>query len=158
MTTNTSLSFADLGDTLTPTQASAWLGLLATHHAIIRQLDANLRASHHLGLSTYEVLLRLALAPTCRLRMSELAANAPLTFSGISRMVDRLERDGLVRREGSADDGRVACATLTDHGLARLKAAHHTYLMGVRNLFLAHLSEPELETLGACWARLGVCP
>ncbi|HZC05834.1 MAG TPA: MarR family transcriptional regulator [Ktedonobacterales bacterium] len=158
MSTYSSLSFADMGDELTPSQATAWLGLLATHTAITRQLDAMLRASHQMGLSAYEVLLRLARAPLCRLRMSELAAAAPLTLSGISRMVDRLERDGLVKREASAEDGRVACATLTNDGIARLQAAHQTYLNGVRRLFLDHFSEQELETLNLCWRRLGVCP
>lgn len=158
MTTNTSLSYADLGDALTPTQTTAWLGLLATHTTIMRQLDARLRESHQLGVSAYEVLLRLAQAPAGRLRMSELAAGGPLTLSGVSRMVDRLERDGLVRREGSEEDGRVACATLTDAGLTRLRAAHSTYLDAVRHLFLAHLSEQDLQTLGTYWAKLGVCP
>lgn len=154
MTTHAPLTVIDLGEELTPTQAATWMGLLATHSAITRQLDAMLRASHQLGLSAYEVLLRLARAPACRLRMTELAAVAPLTLSGVSRMVGRLERDGLVRREASAEDGRVACATLTREGIARLRAAHQTYLDGVRRLFLAHFSEPELETLNGYWLRL----
>ncbi|HEX8995363.1 MAG TPA: MarR family transcriptional regulator [Ktedonobacterales bacterium] len=154
---NTSLSSVDLEDALTPAQESAWHGLLATHASIIRRLDASLRAAHHLGLSAYEVLLQLALAPERRLRMSELAAVVPLTLSGISRMVDRLERDGLVKREGSAQDGRVSCATLTHAGGERLRAAHRTYVSEVRRLFLEHLSDSELSTLSACWARLGEC-
>jgi DNA-binding MarR family transcriptional regulator len=158
MKTHPSLAFVDLGEELTPLQAATWMGLLATHSSITRQLDAMLRASHQLGLSAYEVLLRLARAPACRLRMTELAATAPLTLSGISRMVGRLERDGLVRREGSAEDGRVACATLTKDGVARLRAAHQTYLDGVRRLFLAHFSEPELETLNGYWQRLSGSP
>lgn len=158
MKTHPSLAFVDLGEELTPLQAATWMGLLATHSSITRQLDAMLRASHQLGLSAYEVLLRLARAPACRLRMTELAATAPLTLSGISRMVGRLERDGLVRREGSADDGRVACATLTKDGVARLRAAHQTYLDGVRRLFLAHFSEPEMETLNGYWQRLSGSP
>lgn len=158
MSTEPSVSSADLGNELTSSQASAWLGLLATHTTITRQLDAMLRTSHHLGLSAYEVLLRLARAPSCQLRMSELAAAAPLTLSGISRMVDRLERDGLVRREPSPEDGRVACATLTSAGVTRLRAAHQTYLTGVRRLFLDRLNERELESLNQCWRRLDTCP
>ncbi|HEX8729828.1 MAG TPA: MarR family transcriptional regulator [Ktedonobacterales bacterium] len=158
MKTHPSLSFVDLGEELTSLQAATWMGLLATHSSVTRQLDAMLRASHQLGLSAYEVLLRLARAPACRLRMTELAAAAPLTLSGISRMVGRLERDGLVRREGSAEDGRVACATLTKDGVTRLRAAHQTYLDGVRRLFLAHFSEPELETLNGYLRRLSGSP
>lgn len=155
---NMSLPLADLGATLTPTQAGAWLGLLETHASITRKIDASLRAAHHLGLTAYALLLRLAQAPAHKLRMSELAVGGPLTLSGVSRMVDRLERDGLVRREATAADRRVAHATLTQSGAERLCAAHQTYIGAVRSLFLDHISEQELATLAACWARLGWRP
>lgn len=151
---NTSQTLADLGPSLTPEQARAWLGLIAIHTSISRRLDANLRAAHHLGLTAYEILLRLAQAPASQLRMSELAAGGPLTLSGVSRMVDRLERDGLVRREATSQDRRVAHATLTQAGMERLCAAHQTYISAVHRLFLDHLSEQELTTLGICWERL----
>ena len=147
-----------LADTLTPKQASAWLGLLETHASITRQIDASLRAAHHLGLTAYSLLLRLAQAPAYKLRMSELAVGGPLTLSGVSRMVDRLEREGLVRREATTDDRRVAHATLTQVGAERLCAAHQTYIGAVRSLFLDHLSEQELTTLTTCWTRLGWHP
>jgi len=154
---NTSLSFADLGNELTPAQACAWCGLLATHSGVTRHLDATLRASHQIGLTAYETLLRLGQAPECCLRMSELAAVAPLTLSGVSRMIDRLERAGLARREASPGDGRGACARLTGEGAARLRAAHQTYLAAVRRLFLDRLSEQEIEALSQCWRTLGAC-
>lgn len=157
---NTSLSFADLGDVggeLTPAQACAWLGLVSTHSGVTRQLDAILRASHQIGLTAYETLLRLAQARDCRLRMSELAALTPLTLSGVSRMIDRLERAGLAQREASPEDGRGACARLTSEGEARLRAAHQTYLAAVRRLFLDRLGEQEIEALNRCWRTLGAC-
>lgn len=151
---NTSLTLADLGATFTPAQAHAWLGLLATHTSITRRIDATLRTAHHLGLTAYEIMLRLAQAPGGQLRMSELAAGGPLTLSGVSRMVDRLERDGLARREATTEDRRVARVTLTQAGVERLYAAHQTYISAVHRLFLDHLSEQELVTLGICWERL----
>ncbi len=155
---NTSLTLADLGAPLSPAQARAWLGLLATHAGITRRIDASLRAKHHLGLTAYEIMLQLAQAPACQLRMSELAAGGPLTLSGVSRMVDRLERDGLVRREATTEDRRVARATLTQAGVERLRAAHQTYTSAIHRLFLDHLSEQEIATLGACWERLSGHP
>ncbi len=158
MIVNTSLSFVDSGNELTLAQACAWCGLVATYSDVARQLDATLRASHQIGLSAYETLLRLGQAPNCCLRMSELAAVAPLTLSGVSRMIDRLERAGLARREASPEDGRVACAMLTSEGQVRLRDAHQTYLSAVRRLFLDRLDEQEIEALNRCWGKLGACP
>jgi DNA-binding MarR family transcriptional regulator len=73
-------------------------------------------------------------------------------------MVDRLERAGLVRREATTEDRRVARATLTQAGIELLYAAHQTYISAVRHLFLDHLSEEELATLGVCWERLSGHP
>src|SRR3712207_1713353 len=77
----------------------AWRGFLRTYAALVHELDAELRAAHELTLSGYEVLRLLDDAPGGRLRPSELAAAVLLTPSGITRLCDRLERDGLVTRE-----------------------------------------------------------
>lgn len=157
MTTNSFSSFAGPEESVTPTEEAAFQGLLAAHDVIVRQLDARLRAAHQLGLSAYGVLLRLSQAPDKRLRMTELAAATPLTLSGVSRMVDRLESAGMVRREPSLDDGRVSCAALTSAGMERLRAARMTYVASMRRLFLRHFSDEELATLGECWRRLELC-
>ena len=97
-------------------ELAAWRGMLRVHAAITRQLDAELIASHGISLSSYEVLLFLADAPDGQLRMSDLADGVLLSRSGLTRLVDRLVRDGLVRRERCEDDARGLNAVITPAG------------------------------------------
>ena len=154
MVSDKSSSIPDPDVELSPTQESAWLGLLAACDSIVHQVDARLRAAHALSLSAYRVLWRLSLAPTASICMSELAATVPITISGMSRLVDRLELAGLVQRTSNREDGRFACAALTSDGLALVQTAHATYVVTVRRLFLDHLSDEELDCLADCWRSL----
>jgi DNA-binding MarR family transcriptional regulator len=86
--------------------------------------------------------------------MSDLAASVLLSQSGVTRLVDRLERDGLVARERCEDDARGWFAVLTDAGARRLAEARRTHLAGVRRLFLEHLDERDRAQLAAVWERL----
>ncbi len=96
-------------------------------------------------LSWYDVLLELNSAPDRRLRMTELGARAVLSRERVSRVVDELERAGLVRRERNPDDGRSLLAVITDEGRARLRAAAPTYLAGIERHFGAHLDRTRRE-------------
>ena len=88
------------------------------------------------------------------LRMSELAEAVLLTRSGLTRLVDRLERRGLVERHKCRSDARGFFAVLTEEGLRRFDEALPTHLAGVRRLFLGLLEPDELERLGAIWKRI----
>jgi DNA-binding MarR family transcriptional regulator len=136
-------------------ELAAWRGFLRVHAALTKALDAELIAAHGLSLSSYEVLLFLADAPGGQLRMSELADGVLLSRSGLTRLVDRLERDGLLRRERCADDARGWFAAITDAGRERFQTARRTHLEGVRTRFLSRLSHDELRTLAELWERLG---
>jgi DNA-binding MarR family transcriptional regulator len=139
---------------LEPVELRAWRGMLRAHATLSRQLDAQLEAAHGLPLTSYEVLLYVGDAPQERLRMAELATSVLLSRSGLTRMVDRLVRDGLLEREACPEDARGAFAKLTPKGREVLDAARTTHLDGVRRLFLAHLSPQEQELLGAMWERV----
>ncbi len=139
---------------LSGTELGAWRGLLRVHAALARALDADLEAAHGIPLSSYEVLVHLHAAPDRRMRMADLADHVLLSRSGMTRLVDRLERDGLLCRESCSADGRGCYAALTDHGLRFLEAARPTHLAGVRDRFLGHFSEIELEQLAATWDRV----
>jgi DNA-binding MarR family transcriptional regulator len=139
---------------LTARELGAWRGFLKTHAALVRRLDDELSRAHGLALTSYEVLLYLADAPEQRLRMSDLAASLLLSQSGVTRLVERLEREGLVRRERCEDDARGTYAVLTEAGRARFAQARPTHLAGVRRLFLDRLSREEQELLGELWRRL----
>jgi DNA-binding MarR family transcriptional regulator len=105
-------------------------------------------------LTSYEVLLYLADAEGGRLRMRDLAESVILSRSGLTRLADRLERDGLLRRESCDSDARGAYAVITPAGLKKLADARATHLGGVRSLFLRHFSADELDALGDAWERV----
>jgi DNA-binding MarR family transcriptional regulator len=88
------------------------------------------------------------------MRMRDLAASVILSRSGLTRLADRLEREGLIRRESCDDDARGAYAVLTPAGAEKLAVARTTHLAGVRSLFLQHFSEAELDALGDAWERV----
>ena len=135
-------------------ELGAWRGLLRVHSRMTKALDAELIAEHGISLSSYEVLLFLADAPDGRLRMSELADGVLLSRSGLTRLVDRMERDGLLRRERCEDDARGFNALITAEGRDLFQSARRTHLDGVRELFLSHLSADELRTLARLWEKV----
>ena len=139
---------------LDETELAAWRGLLRLHSALTKDLDAQLVAGHRMSLSTYEVLLFLNDAPDGRLRMSELADSVLLSRSGLTRLVDRLQREGLLERDTCTEDARGAFAVITEEGRAVFCAARATHLDGVRELFLRHFTIEELEQLGEMWDRV----
>jgi DNA-binding MarR family transcriptional regulator len=132
----------------------AWRGMLRAHAALTKALDADLDAEHDLPLSSYEVLLYLNDAEGGRMRMRDLAASVILSRSGLTRLADRLEREGLIGRESCPSDARGSYAVITPAGVAKLAAARATHLAGVRSLFLQHFSEDELDVLGDAWDRV----
>ena len=137
---------------LTAEELGAWRGLLRVHTALVKALDAELAAAHDLPLSSYEVLITLASAPGHKRRMAELADSVLLSRSGMTRLVDRLEREGLLVRDTCTDDGRGCFAVLTEKGDELLARARPTHLDGIRERFLVHFTADELRELAR---RLG---
>jgi DNA-binding MarR family transcriptional regulator len=135
-------------------ELAAWRGLLRVHAALTKALDAELVGEHDLPLSSYEVLLFLCDSPDGRMRMSELADGVLLSRSGLTRLVDRMERDGLLRRQRCEDDQRGYFAEVTDEGRELFARARRTHLDGVRERFLNHLSSEERRALAAIWEKV----
>lgn len=142
------------GGLLGPVELAAWRGLLRVHAHLVRELDRELQERHGLPLQEYEVLLVLHEAEGHRLRMSEVAEAVLLSQSGLTRLVDRLGRDGLVERVRCEHDGRGLYAELTADGIARLREARPTHLDGVRRRFLDRLTDLDLASLAAIWRRI----
>jgi len=142
---------------LSEEELAAWAGLLRAHARLVGRLDAELRAEHGFGISSYEVLVRLAQSPN-GMRLLDLSKSALITQSGMSRLVDRLETEGLVRRASAPDDGRGCLAVITEAGRRRLREANRSHLAGVRRLFLDRLDPGEMASLGRLWERLDAVP
>lgn len=141
-------------DRLSPEELAAWQGFLRAHARLSRVLDADLERSHGLSGNDYDVLIQLGLARGRRLRVTTLAEQVLMSPSGLSRLVDGLERLGLVARERREDDARSFDIVLKPAGRARLKAANRTHLERVREMFLDRLSDAQLQQLRDVWAAL----
>jgi DNA-binding MarR family transcriptional regulator len=139
---------------LTPEQLAAWSGFLQAHAQIVRALDAELELEHGLPLTSYDVLIQLSLAPDRRLRMFELADAVVLSRSGLTRLVERLERDGLVERERGEVDLRQMYARLTDRGFEVVADATPKHVAGVKERFLDRLSDEQTKQLAAIWGAV----
>jgi DNA-binding MarR family transcriptional regulator len=135
----------------------AWRSLQRAHAALARRVDAELERTHGLPLSTYEVLHRLVECPWGRMRMCDLAEYAQLSRSGLTRLADRLEKEGLLERCSCEHDARGAYACLTDRGRERFAAARGTHLAVVREQFFSRFSERELGALADLWDRISPC-
>jgi DNA-binding MarR family transcriptional regulator len=136
----------------------AWAQLLRAHSALTRRFSSELLSAHGLTLNGYEVLLHLAHAPGRRLRRVDLAESVLLTASGITRLLEGLERSGYVSRAASEQDARVTYAVLTDEGYEKLRSAAPTHVGGIRDLFAEQFTNDELETLCELLARVSSDP
>ena len=138
---------------LSESETQAWVGLLHAHATLVKQLDAELTTAHGISLSGFEVLWRLAEADHGRLRMTDLAGLVMLSPSGLSRLVDRLESEGMIERVACPEDGRAINATITEAGRLKLSESRETHFEGIRRRFLAYFDEAEIGQLALFWTR-----
>jgi DNA-binding MarR family transcriptional regulator len=124
-----------------------WRRFLQAHARLERLLDEELRAEHDLSLAEYDALLQLAEAPGRRLRMHQIADRVLLSRSGVTRLIDRLVRDGSVERDPCVSDARGAEAVLTPAGLARLRTASSTHLRGIADHFVEAIAPADLAAV-----------
>jgi DNA-binding MarR family transcriptional regulator len=133
----------------------AFVALVRSHAAVTRRLSVELTNDHGLTINDYEVLLRLARAPERRMRRVDLAVEVLLTPSGITRLLEGLERAGFVERGTCETDRRVVYAVLTDAGLTKVREASTTHVAQIDDLFAARLDGQELATIADLMSRLG---
>ena len=125
----------------------AWRALIAAHAAAIERIERELWEAGLPPLGWYDVLLELWRARGGRLRMHELARAVVLSRSGLTRLVDRLEKAGLLRREPDPEDGRGSFAVLTEEGARMREKMWPVYAEGIAKHFGAHISDEEAEVL-----------
>jgi DNA-binding MarR family transcriptional regulator len=125
-----------------------WRDFLTAHDLLVRRLDDELQAETGLSLFEYSALLRLAEAPGRRMRMSELADGIILSRGGMTRLIDRLQADGLVERNRCLSDGRGTEAHLTEAGLSRLRDASKVHLRGIDAYYFEQVCDDDQATIG----------
>ena len=123
------------------------MGLFAETYAGLTNLFAAQFDEHRLSPVEFEVLMRLARSPGRRLRMTDLAGQTSLSTSGVTRVVDRMDRDGLIRREACATDRRSSYAVITDTGLARLGEVLPGHLALIERWLVQPLTPAQLDAL-----------
>src|SRR3954454_2344758 len=138
----------------TSTAIEAFTRLIRAHAAVTRRLSSQLSTDHGLNINAYEALLILARAPDSRLRRVDLANGMLITAGGVTRLLDGLEREGLVAREQCAGDRRVSYAVLTEAGRDKLREASKSHTRQIRELFGGSYDEDELTQLAALLDRL----
>ena len=141
-------------DGLTGPHADAWIGLQRAQRELIRRLETRLDERYGLSLSALELLGRLAASGRRRRRLARLAEDVELSLSRVSRIVDALERRGLVERRPCPEDARATEACLTDAGLVLVSDAQAAHLADVQLHFFDRLTSAELELLGDVFGRL----
>jgi DNA-binding MarR family transcriptional regulator len=133
---------------------AAFERLLRCHSTLSREFSARLVADHGLSITDYGALLLLSYAEGGAMRRVDLAERLLLTPSGVTRLLDGLERDGWVTKGSCASDARVTYAVLTDEGRERLEAAGRSHIAQIREVFEERFSDEELETLVDLLGRL----
>jgi len=132
----------------------AWIHLIRGQSAAVRVINAQLVADHALTINDFECLLLLARAEERRMRRVDLAEQLILTASGVTRLLDGLEKEGWVDRAACASDRRVTYAVLTDDGYRKLQEASKTHVADLRAYFESRYSNEELGQLAALLGRL----
>lgn len=135
-------------------QLDAWKALLRAHAAALDRIEARLAAAGQVPLVEYDVLLELRGAPDGKLRLHDLADRVLLSRSGLTRLVDRLERRAYLRREPDPDDRRGQRAVLTEEGRLALAAAWPEYAAGIEEAFARHFDDAEAAELARLLGRI----
>jgi DNA-binding MarR family transcriptional regulator len=143
-----------LSEQLSGTSIQVFIRLLQGHAAATRELSADLVRDHGLTINDYEALLRLSRADDRRLKRVELAETLVLTPSGVTRLLDGLERAGYVEKGSCDSDARITYAVLTDGGLDKLREASTSHVAQIRTFFEQRFNYDELATLADLLGRL----
>lgn len=133
---------------LDESQQRAWRSILLGHTLLMDRLDDDLRRSHDISLTEYEILVRLSEHPGRHMRMAHLADALAHSRSRITHTIDRMEKSGYVARTASPDDGRGVVATMTEKGMELLESAAHVHVRGVRSHLVDLVSDEEFATAG----------
>jgi len=143
-----------MNDVLDEPGLAAWEAFVFAHAAAVGRIERELTSRDVVSLSWYDVLVALVNAPGQRLRLSELADRVVLSRSGLSRLLDRIEKAGLIRREPAPGDRRGAYAVLTAEGVRAQREAWPHYAAGIARHFSRHLTDDEKRIVAEALRRV----
>jgi DNA-binding MarR family transcriptional regulator len=146
-----------VASTVPETHLAAWRAVLNAHTSVIATTEAALAAADLPALAWYDVLWAIRRAPARRIRMAELAASLTISRGGLTKLADRLENAGLIRREPADDDGRGLYAVLTADGNRQLRRMWPIYSRALRDTFVSAITDEEAAVIAAALGRVP-CP
>jgi DNA-binding MarR family transcriptional regulator len=136
------------------THLAAWRAVLNAHTSVVARAEAALAAAELPPLAWYDVLWAIRRAPARRIRMAELAASLTISRGGLTKLADRLESAGLIRREPADNDGRGLYAVLTADGNTLLRRMWPVYSRVLRETFVSAINAEEAAVIAAALARV----
>ena len=135
-------------------QMLAWRSFLECHSAVIKALESELTEDQGLSLTWYDVLIHLSEASESRLQHQALAGSLLLSRSGVTRLVDRMAKAGLVRREASPEDRRASYVVMTPQGRYALDRASAGHVRGIVQHFTRYLDSEDASALQKFFSRV----
>lgn len=154
MSINSDSSCTSSLEGLSEAHKRAWIEFIVAQAEIFRAIEREMAMHDVVSPDVYDVLLNLEDAPGRMMRMSDLADAVVLSRSGITRLTDRLEREGLVARKACPNDRRSMHVALTDKGLAERQRAWPFYRDAIAKVFAAHMSEDEANVVADVFSRM----
>ena len=147
-------TFAEAGGRAVSEQRRAWRALYKTYWALMPTMDQDLRDQAGMDMQTYSTLVHTYLAGPGGIRMKDLATNATLSTSGLTSLVDRLEKQGLLERRPDPDDRRATRIVLTDAGFEPARTGAHVHIASIEEHFAARLTEAEATMIADTLERI----
>lgn len=141
-------------ETIDSTRLAAWRNFITAHANLIDLIDHELTAKSNLPLNWYDVLIELVEAPKNRLRLHELAKKVVLSRSGLTRLVDKLEKEGLLIREAALNDRRGSFAVLTEKGRDSIRKSWPIYSKCIAEHFASYMNDGEAQVIQNVFARI----
>ena len=139
---------------LNPEQLHAWRSFLLAYARVVQFLNDDIQARSDMPLTWYDVLVHLSEAPDQTLCMTDLAESVFISRSGLTRLVDRMETGGLVKRSPAPDDRRRMMASLTDEGFRRLADAAPGHVEALRKVMIDLLDDTDVRSLAAVMDKI----
>ncbi len=143
-----------MNDTLSPLDLEAWEAFVFAHAAAVSRIERDLANTDTVSLAWYDVLVALANAPERRLRLNDLADRVVLSRSGLSRLLDRIEKAGLIAREPTPEDRRGLYAVLTPEGERAMRDTWPAYAEGIARHFATYLDDEEKRILATALRKV----
>lgn len=144
----------DMDIEIEPERMAAWEALIRTVGSLLKTFERELQDSEGLPLTWYDVLIQLHKSPEGRLRMQALAESVVLSRSGLTRLIDRMDKAGLVRREPAQEDRRGHYAVITEGGRQTYLRARPLHHRGIYEHFTRHLDDADVQALQTALAKV----